>query len=176
MRDGVQRQVIDTRQPGTRAARDARQFAAETRRQVALGRSHLFLDEVEVVEQPLAGRRDTLLLLGALCQQRAGFGEHLLVVAEPAQQAIAAAPVRQLMPGSQVPAMLFHFLGGEQLRAQRRVVVARGGAGDRRTAARPQPRPQPRDQSGAEPILRVHNSFVDRPMARLPRRLERVPW
>ena len=33
--------------------------------------------------------------------------------------------MRQLVPGGQVPAMLLHLLGGEQLRAQRRLVQQR---------------------------------------------------
>ncbi|HSW27737.1 MAG TPA: hypothetical protein VLJ62_33595 [Burkholderiaceae bacterium] len=85
---------------------------------MALGGAHFFLDEVEVVEQPFARGRDEALPLGDVGEQCAGFGEHFLVVAKPAQQAITAVRPRQLMPGGQVPAMQLHLVGGEQLRTK----------------------------------------------------------
>ncbi|MDE1927316.1 MAG: hypothetical protein KGL18_08655 [Burkholderiales bacterium] len=156
MRHRMQREVVDARQAGVLAAGQARQLAAVAGRQMAPGHAHLLLDEVEVVEQPFAGGRDAALLVGAAGELGAGVGQHLLVVAEPAQQPVPRAQRRQLVAGGELPAMLLHLVGGEQLRTQRRLGGAHGCAGGRQTSWEVQPRSQPRDEPEVETVRRVH--------------------
>ena len=139
-----------------------------TRGQVALGRPHLFLDEVEVVEQPFAGRRDAANRIGAAREQRTTVCDDPFVVAEPGQQVVTAASSSQLVPGCQVAAVLLHLLGREELGTQRCLVDAVRGAGDRPATERAQPPSKPQRPFGGEPFRRVHKSFIERPIARQP--------
>jgi hypothetical protein len=128
---------------------------------MALGRAHFFFDQVEVVEQPFAGRRHAALL-GALRQQRAHADQGLLVRGEPGQQAVAAWCSGQFVLGREMPAVVLHLLGREQLRAQRLIVHAGGGTGQREQPARAEQRAQRHGQHAIEPARRVHRSFVER--------------
>src|SRR3546814_2792729 len=69
VRDRVERDVVHARQPVGRAAVQARQFAAVALGQVAPRDAHLLLDQVEVVEQPVARRRQAALGVRGLAEQ-----------------------------------------------------------------------------------------------------------
>ncbi len=125
MRDGLQRQVIDPRQPRRRPGGQARQLAAVARRQVQLRGAYLFLDEVEVVEQPFAGRRDRPLQLGQARQLRRDVGQHRPVRRKARQQAVGGTGEDELVRRREALAVLRHLVGGEQLRSQRRLFGAR---------------------------------------------------
>ena len=58
MRDHLQREVIDARQCTRGSLCKARKSLAVTLGQVLPGRADLFFDQVEIVEQPFAGRRN----------------------------------------------------------------------------------------------------------------------
>jgi hypothetical protein len=122
MRHRQQGEVVDARHDGLVGPRDARQLAAVAGWQVALGGAHLLLDEVEVVEQPFARRRDAPLAFGAAREQGADLDQRLLVAGQPAQQPVRAARRAGAVAGGDAGAVLLHLLGGEQPGAQRCVV------------------------------------------------------
>ena len=95
VRDRLQRDVVDARQPGRRAVRQARQFPAVAFGQVPLGRADLLFDQVEVVEQPFAGRRDPAVRRDRRGQQVAGFEQDALVLGQPREQLVRRAARRQ---------------------------------------------------------------------------------
>ena len=144
----LQREVVDAWQARRWTALQARQLAAVARRQMALGGADLFFDEVEVVEQPFAGRGHAAIRLGVAREQRADLDQHLLVRRETSQQPIGRAPSDQLVRDRQLTAVLRHLIGGEQLGSQRGAVGTRAAAEHKRLQAgfssQPlQPRPQP---------------------------------
>src|SRR6185437_2229273 len=57
----LEREVIHPRPTCRRAERQTGQLAGVTTRQMPLRRRDLFFDQVEVVEQPVAGGADTLV-------------------------------------------------------------------------------------------------------------------
>ena len=79
----------------------------------------LLFDQVDVVEQPFAGRGQAPVGLCRRSEQAAGAVEHLLVVTEPAEQAIDVRLRAEAMAARQLSAMALHVLGTEQLLAQR---------------------------------------------------------
>ena len=123
MRDGFQRNVVDTGMPGRRPGRQTGQFAAVAFRQMPLGGADLFLDQVEVVEQPLAGRGDPALFGGYRGQPPADTDQRVFVGRQAIQQAIRDASRSQPVRCRQRPAVLGHLVGAIQLRAQRRVLT-----------------------------------------------------
>ena len=126
VRDGLEREVVDPREPGRRPRGQARQFAAVARREVPPCRADLLLDQVEVVEQPLPGRRDAPVVVHGLRQQRPHGGEQRLVLREALQEGVRAARRAQPMGGGQYLAVQRHLLAAEQLRAQRRFSAGKG--------------------------------------------------
>ncbi len=120
VRDRLERQVVDARQARGGPFRETRQFSAEALRQVPLGGPDLLVDQVTVVEQPLRGRDDAPAG-GDRCGELAVyFGQHRLVGRETRQQAIARVFNTKPMRDREMPTVLFHLLGAEELRAQRR--------------------------------------------------------
>ena len=67
--DRFEREVVHPRQALRRAVRQARQFAAVALRQMPPRRTNLFLNEIEVVEQPVAGRGNAPAFLDGFRQQ-----------------------------------------------------------------------------------------------------------
>ena len=126
VRDRLERDVVDPRQPGRRAFGQARQLAAVARREVAPRGPNLLLDQVVVVEQPLAGGRDAPIVVHRLRQERADGGEEGLVLRQPNQECVRAAPRAQPVRGGQHLSVLRHLLAAEQLRAQRRFLAGKG--------------------------------------------------
>jgi hypothetical protein len=61
-------------------------------------------------------------------EQGAGVVDDVLVVAEPAKQAVGIGPPAQLVRARQQPPVPLHVLGAEQLRAHRRLARARRAA------------------------------------------------
>ena len=122
---GLQREIVDAGQARRRPAAQPRQLAAVTRRQMALGGADLFFDEVEVVEQPLAGGRHAALQLGVAHQARPHGHQHLFVHRQPRQQAVTRARRGQFVRSGQALAVLRHLVGGEELGTQRRFVGIR---------------------------------------------------
>ena len=120
--DRLEREVVHTRQAGRRAVREPRQFAAVPLGQVPPGRANLLLDEVEVVEEPLGCRCDASVRRDRLGQQVADFDQDAIVLREPRQQPVRVAR-RQTVREREVPAVLLHLIGAEQLRPQRRLLA-----------------------------------------------------
>ena len=89
VRDRFEREVVDARQLRRRTVRKPRQLPAVALRQVPLRDADLFFDQVEVVEQPLAGRCDPTVVLHCRGQQIAGGDQHRFVACEAREQAVA---------------------------------------------------------------------------------------
>ncbi len=117
--DRVHRQRIDARQPGRRALRQRRQLAAVAGRQMAPRDQDLFFDQVEVVQQPLAGGGDADVVADHRREHRQGVAQHVLVLFQPRQQHLGAAPAAHPVAARQGFAVRGHLLGAEQLCAQR---------------------------------------------------------
>ena len=109
MRDGFQRNVVDTGMPGRRPGGQTGQFAAVAFGQMPLGGADLFLDQVEVVEQPLAGRGDPALFGGYRGQLPADTDQRVFVGRQPIQQAVRDASRSQPVRCRQRPAVLGHL-------------------------------------------------------------------
>ena len=121
MRNGLERDVPDPGETRRRSIREAREFPAVIPRQVALGGADLFLDQVKIVEQPVAGRRHA-----AACRDRLGQlleypEENFLVGRQPGQQLVWRRTRREHVRFREIPAVLLHLVGAEELRPQRRL-------------------------------------------------------
>ena len=92
VRDRLERDVVDARQPGGGPVRQARQLAAVPLGQVPLGRADLLFDQVEVVEQPFRGGRDAAVRRDRRRQQVADFDQDAFVLGQPRQQPVGRAP------------------------------------------------------------------------------------
>ena len=87
---------------------------------------HLFLDEVVVVEQPLARGGDADLVAHHPRQEGAGVLQQGGVLAQPRQQPLGHAAGVDAMGLGQAPPMQFHLLGAEELRTQWRLFRGSG--------------------------------------------------
>ncbi len=121
--NGFQGDVVDTRQSRRGPVGQARQLAAVVLGQMPLGGAYLLLDQVEIIEQPLASRSDPAARAHRGGEQVAGVDEHCLVGCQPWQQRVGSAPRCQLVCRRQRPSVLLHLVGTEQFRAQRSVVA-----------------------------------------------------
>ena len=132
VRDRFEGDVVDPRQTGRRAVSEAWQFAFVARRKVPPGRADLLLDQVEVVEQPLARRRDSAVAVHGFGEQRPDGQQHRLVLRQPRQQPVRSMLRAQPVRGGQHSSVLHHLLAAEQLRAKRWLF-----AGEARREVRP---------------------------------------
>ena len=118
VRDDGQRQVIDARQPAAGTVGEPRQLGAVVLRQVAARDADLLLDQVVVVEQPFAGRRDAALLVELAGEQRMPGGERRGVVLQPRDQPVLRAPALDDVVACQRLGVGFELFGAVQLGAQ----------------------------------------------------------
>ena len=123
VRNGLDRDVVHARQARGRAVQQARQLAAVGSRQVPFGGADLLFDQVEVIEQPLAGRRDAVAGGSRRFQQIAGADQDRFVVAQPREQPVARACRAPPVRPRQGSAVLLHLVGAVQLRAQGRLGI-----------------------------------------------------
>jgi hypothetical protein len=90
---------------------------------VALAGAYLLFDQVEIVEQPFAGRRERLAGGGGRLQQLAGRHQNAFVIRQALEQPVAArtqaAARPQLVRARQGLAMALHLLRAVQRGAQR---------------------------------------------------------
>ena len=123
MRDRLEGDVIDARLPGRRPVRQARQLAAVAFGQMPLGGADLLFDQVEIVEQPLAGRRDPALLAGHGSQQLADADQLAFVRGQTPEQAVPFVTGSQPVRRRQRLAVLRHLIGTVQFGTQRCVLA-----------------------------------------------------
>src|ERR1041384_4458463 len=86
---------------------------------MSLGHANLLFDEIEVIEQPFAGRRNPAGRLHRLCQQIADSDQDVFILCQPAQQLIRSLLRTQAMQTGQDLAVLLHLINAEELRTQR---------------------------------------------------------
>ena len=117
--DGFQRDVVHAGKSGRRAARQARQFPAIAFRQMTLREPYLFFDQVEIIEQPFAGRRYRPVRIDGLHEQSANVDEQGSVFRQARQQQIRSAGSRDAVVFAECFAVLFELIAAEQFRSQR---------------------------------------------------------
>ena len=103
--------------PRHRSRGQARQLAIEAVRQVALRRTGLFLDNVEIVQKPLAGGGDGGARLGRFRQQTEMGAERGIIFPQPPRQGRAGMSRRSHHLGlGKAPCVLLQPLKAEQFR------------------------------------------------------------
>ena len=90
-----------------------------------LGRGDLFFDQMEVVEQPLAGRGDPVVRRYRGGQLFADLDQHGFVRGQPREEPVPRTTRRQPMRGRERLAVPLHLLGAEQFRAKRQLLTGR---------------------------------------------------
>ena len=98
MGNDLQDDVIHAGETGRNAGGQAGQRLAVPFRQVLSGENDLFLDEIEIVQQPFAAGRDRFTRANVLDQHITDFQQRLLVVVEAFQELIGRVGGLQLMP------------------------------------------------------------------------------
>ena len=126
MRDQFEHDVINARQSGGRTVREAGQFPAVAPGQMPPGHLDLLFDQVKVIEQPFGGGSDAPALVHG--EGRAIEGsQDLLVLIQPGEQPVGAAPGDDLVIRRERLGMARQLFDAEQLRPQRRLARARRG-------------------------------------------------
>ena len=120
--NGIQRNVVHTWQASGRSAAQARELAAVSTRQMPSRDRDLLLDQVDIVEQPIACRGDPPLRMRRCGQQRAGLIQRALIVGQALQQPFGLTLLAVLMAASQTAPVFFQLFRTEQGRTQRIVV------------------------------------------------------
>ncbi|HYL17960.1 MAG TPA: hypothetical protein VEV20_04735 [Burkholderiales bacterium] len=87
------------------------------------GGANLLFDQIEIVKQPLGGRRNPPIRLDHCGQELAGFVEDSFVVRQSGQKTVGRAPRIQLVRSGKPPAVLLHLIGTEQFRTQWRLFI-----------------------------------------------------
>ena len=127
MRDQLQDDVVHARQPGGRPGGKPGQFPAVSARQMPPGEMDLFLQQVEIIEQPFGGGGDAAggrdgagrLIVGAQ-------GQFVLVQAR--EQAVGMGLRHHPVSGRQGAGMAGELFDAEQLGVQRRIGLGVAGA------------------------------------------------
>ncbi len=86
--DRLQGDVVDARKAGRQSFREHRQLPAVAARQMPACGADLLVDEIEVVEQPLAGGRYLVVGLDGLGENPAALADDLCVLGQTLQQRI----------------------------------------------------------------------------------------
>ncbi len=135
--DDLQGKVIDARQSGGWSLEQARQLPAVALGEMSLGGADLIFDQIKIVEQPFAGRRDPTVLRDGGHEQSADADQDGFILGQASEQAVRRMSGHQGMRIGQALAVLFHLHGTEELRAQRRLVADRRF--DRTLTGKPSP-------------------------------------
>jgi hypothetical protein len=131
VRDERPGQTENTREPGERTFCELRQQAIEAARQVVVNLANLLFDDVEVVDQPLGGRRDRPLLSNRVANRPIGGEQHPAVVAKPlCERSATGGPARDALRSREALRMLLEAFDAEEFGADRIFAV--------RTRMRPQ--------------------------------------
>ena len=121
MGHGLQRKVIDARQPRADAIGrfqcEFRQFTAVAARQMPARGADFFFDEIEVVEQPFRRRREAAV---RVCRRGEAFAEidqDPLVRCQSGQQSVRQRCLAQHVLRGKALTVQYHLLGTEELSA-----------------------------------------------------------
>ena len=114
MRHGFQGNVVHARMADRWPAGQARQFAAVAFGQVALGSADLLFDEVKIVEQPFASRRDPAFFGSDGSQSATDIDQRIFVGRQPAEQTVGDGAGGEPVRGGQRLAVLRHLVGAVQ--------------------------------------------------------------
>ena len=125
VRDQFERHAVDARKPLHLALGQARQLAAVAARQVDAGELDLLFDQIEIVQQPLRGRRHAAPLGIGSDQHLVRLAQRGRVVGEPRQQLVVAGAVVHLVRMRQLLRVAPELVDAQQLGAQRLLVHRR---------------------------------------------------
>ena len=123
MGNRLQGDVVYAGKPLGRAVFEAGKPLGVTFGQEPLRRPNLFLDKIEVVEQPFSGRSNPAACLHGLSHQVADFKKDGFVCGKPCQQPLRGTVLAHGVQGRKGPAVLFHLRSAEQFRPQRRILA-----------------------------------------------------
>ena len=160
VRNGFERDVVHPGQPGRRTVGKARQLPAVAARQMPLGGADLLFDQVEIVEQPLAGRADAMIRRHRGGQSLADADQGGFIRGEARQELVALMSRRQAMHRRERLAVPLHLVGTEQLRAQRQLFSERPAWRNRGAQPGPELRQVPENR-------RVAGHQLRRPISRV---------
>ena len=122
MGDHFESEVVDPWESGGGPLRQAGKFAAITLWQMPLGRANLLVDQIKIVEQPFRSRRNAAIGSNRRCQQVTYPHQRDLVLGQPIKQLVGCASRRKPVRQREVPTVLLHLVGAEQLRPQWRLI------------------------------------------------------
>ena len=117
MRDRLERDVVYARLTRRRTEPQARKLPDIATRQMPLGGTNLLFDEMEVVEQPLAGRRDPMVHRYRGGQPLADAGQDAFVRSQAREKLVPCPARRQPMRQREGLAVPLHLVGAEQFGA-----------------------------------------------------------
>ncbi len=124
VRNRFMRDVVHAGKSGRRSVQQARKFPAVPLRQVPLGRADLFLDKIEVVEEPFPGRRNPAVRIYRRRQKGAGSRQDAFILRQTAQKPVPNPPSRtQPVRARKGFAMYLHPVAAEQFGTQRQLVA-----------------------------------------------------
>jgi hypothetical protein len=86
---------------------------------MSLGHANLFFNQVEVIQQPFAGRRNAPVRLDRFCDEGANVNQDRFILGQPRQEMIRRVSRTQRVPSRERLAMLLHLFGTEQVGTQR---------------------------------------------------------
>src|SRR5690606_11472503 len=104
---------------GKRAVSESRQLAAVLSRQVLASDPNLFLDEVEVVEQPVGRGGDPSALSDGLGDELIGTKEGRFVFGQTRQQPVGTRSLVDFVRPGQRPRVLLQLVDAQQFGAKR---------------------------------------------------------
>ena len=96
VRDQLDRYFVDARESRERAARELGQLPVVALRQVCADLADVLLDDVEVVEEPFAGRADVDAFVGGVAERLARFEEQVVRLLESLEER----DLRRPLPGA----------------------------------------------------------------------------
>ena len=88
-----------------------------------LGCAYLFLNQIKIIQQPFARRRNPAVGLDCRRQQRAGLQQNVFIFRQAREELIGRALRAQSVRARQGLAVLFHLVGAIQFCPQRRRIA-----------------------------------------------------
>ena len=113
MRNRLKCDVINSGKSGRKSVHQALKFATVALWQMSPRQSNLFLDQIEIVEEPLAGGCDPSIGFGGIIQQRVNTVQYVFVVVEASEQRAGRTFGTSFVGAGKSFAVLPHLIGTE---------------------------------------------------------------
>ncbi len=125
VREQLEHDVISTRVPRRRPVQQPGQLATVSSREVPTGRPNLLLDQIEIVEEPLARRCDPSFCHDGRRYQLVRLHQDGLVVLKPWQEPVRASLTINLMPSRDGLGVRLKLIDAQKLRSERQFATGR---------------------------------------------------